>query len=223
MPRLTRHSVAHYTAAGARRTPWVSSARIAFACGIVSPVTMSTQPTDTGAVARLVDSHREFLAFLEARIGNRAEAEDLLQDAFVRGIEHERELRDQESARAWFYRMLRNAVIDRHRRGAAAAERWQELARALEERTGEAAAAAERTVCACVQRLIDNLPREQATALQRIELDGVQVKDFAREAGLTESNAGVRVFRARKALLAQVKTACGTCAEHGCLDCCCGS
>ena len=183
---------------------------------------MNTGPTNAGVVERLVGSHREFLAFLVGRIGNRAEAEDVLQDAFVRGIEHEKELRDGESARAWFYRMLRNAVIDRNRRGATSSSRWQDLARALEERTGEAAAAAERTVCACVQRLMGNLPPEQATALQRIEMDGLQVKDFARETGLTESNAGVRVFRARKALLAQVKTACGTCAEHGCLDCCCG-
>jgi RNA polymerase sigma factor (sigma-70 family) len=184
---------------------------------------MNTERTNAGAVERLVGSHREFLAFLEGRIGDRAEAEDLLQDAFVRGIEHEQELRDGESARAWFYRMLRNAVVDRYRRGTTASNRWQELARALEERTGEAAASAERTVCACVQRLMGNLPPDQASALQRIELDGVPVKDFAREAGLTESNAGVRVFRARKALLAQVKAACGTCAEHGCSDCCCGN
>lgn len=188
----------------------------------LAATTMNFGPTDAGVVEKLVASHREFLAFLERQIGNRAEAEDLLQDAFVRGLKHEQELHDGESARAWFYRMLRNAVIDRHRRSATASGRLQELARALAERTGEAAEAAERIVCACVLRLMSNLPPEQSTALQRIELDGLQVKDFAREAGLTESNAGVRVFRARKALLAQVKTSCGTCADHGCLDCCCG-
>ena len=43
------------------------------------------------------------------------------------------------------------------------------------------------------------------------------------EAGLTANNAGVRVFRAREALRRQVARACGTCAEHGCLDCTCGA
>jgi hypothetical protein len=33
---------------------------------------------------RLVESHRQFLGFLERRLGDRALAEDLLQDAFVK-------------------------------------------------------------------------------------------------------------------------------------------
>ena len=38
------------------------------------------------AVQRLVAGHRDFLAFLERRLGSRAQAEDVLQDAFVRGL-----------------------------------------------------------------------------------------------------------------------------------------
>jgi len=48
------------------------------------------------------------------------------------------------------------------------------------------------------------------------------VKDYAARAGLTASNAGVRVFRAREALRKQVARSCGTCADHGCFDCTCG-
>ena len=48
------------------------------------------------------------------------------------------------------------------------------------------------------------------------------VKAFAERHGLTPGNAGVRVFRAREALRKQVVRSCGTCAEHGCLDCTCG-
>jgi RNA polymerase sigma-70 factor (ECF subfamily) len=33
--------------------------------------------------------------------------------------------------------------------------------------------------------------------------------------------AGVRVFRAREALKKRVMESCGTCAEHGCLNCTC--
>nr|MBA3538947.1 RNA polymerase subunit sigma-70 [Deltaproteobacteria bacterium] len=63
---------------------------------------------------------------------------------------------------------------------------------------------------------------EYADALRRIEVDGVSVKDYAEEAGISSSNAGVRVFRAREALRRQVARSCGTCATHGCLDCTCG-
>lgn len=46
------------------------------------------------------------------------------------------------------------------------------------------------------------------------EVRGEPVKDFAQSAGISTSNAGVRVFRAREALRKQVLKACGTCATH---------
>jgi RNA polymerase sigma-70 factor (ECF subfamily) len=170
----------------------------------------------------LVASHRDFLAFVERRVGDRAIAEDLVQDAFVKGLERGGDLRADESARAWFYRVLRNAITDRHRRSSAAAPRLAALAQELQQAENERAVAADRELCGCIARLIDTLPPDQASALRRIELDGVAVKDFAVEAGVGESNAGVRVFRARKALRERVTRACGTCAEHGCFDCTCG-
>ena len=169
----------------------------------------------------LVASHREFVAFVERRIGDRAMAEDLVQDAFVKGLERGGELRADESARAWFYRVLRNAITDRHRRATASAPRLAALAEELQQAERERTDAADRELCGCIARLIETLPADQATALRRIELDGIAVKDFASEAGLGESNAGVRVFRARKALRERVTRACGTCAEHGCFDCTC--
>jgi len=72
-------------------------------------------PLSPEAIQRLVDSHRQFLSFLEKRVESRAVAEDILQSAFVRGLERGGELRDEESAVAWFYRVLRNAVIDHYR------------------------------------------------------------------------------------------------------------
>lgn len=170
----------------------------------------------------LVLGHRKFLAFVEKRVHDRALAEDLVQEAFVKGLERGGELRDDESARAWFYRVLRNAIVDRHRRATTANARLTALADELQRAEQDRDGVADRELCGCIARLIDTLPSDQATALRRIELDGVAVKQFAVEAGIGESNAGVRVFRARKALRERVTRACGTCAEHGCFDCTCG-
>lgn len=180
-----------------------------------------SKPTSE-VVSRLVANHREFLAFLQARVGSRAVAEDILQDAFVRGIGKIGDLRDDESAVAWFYRLLRNAVIDRQRREAAAGRRLDALAAELDD-AAVPAPELHGAVCQCVARLADTLKPEYAQALRRIELDGVAVKDYAVEAGITSGNAAVRVFRAREALKKQVVRSCGTCAEHGCLDCTCGT
>ncbi|MBM3279987.1 MAG: hypothetical protein FJY95_18220 [Candidatus Handelsmanbacteria bacterium] len=73
-------------------------------------------------VETLVERHQQFLGFLEKRVGDRAAAEDLLQAAYLKSMEREGQLRDQESAVAWFYRLLRNAVVDHYRRKGAEAD-----------------------------------------------------------------------------------------------------
>jgi RNA polymerase sigma factor (sigma-70 family) len=191
-------------------------------------VVMATEATESdreppltpASVASLVENHREFLRYVERRIGNRAIAEEILQDAFVRSLDRGEEIR--ESTVGWFYRVLRNAVIDHQRRRASADRRLEEFAAELEA-NGPADEELTRVACACVTRLASSLKPEYADALQRIEVEGVAVKDYAETSGISASNAGVRIFRAREALKKRVARSCGTCAEHGCLDCSCSS
>ncbi len=177
-------------------------------------------PLSATVVDKLVANHREFLGFLERRLGDRAQAEDILQKAFVKGVERAQTVRDGESVVAWFYRLLRNAVVDHHRRRGAACRAIDAFARELEEAV-EPPVEVTQTVCACVRRLSDTLKDEYAEALRRIDIDGMSVKAFAAEIGVEPNNAAVRVHRAREALRKRVTTSCGTCAEHGCLDCSC--
>ena len=176
------------------------------------------QPDTNDVIASLVANHREFLAFVQKRVGDRALAEEILQDAFVRSVDKLDTVRD--TAIGWFYRVLRNAIIDHHRRTAATERRLEALA--AEPSPADPDEELQRMVCKCVAQLADTLKPEYATALRRIEVDGLSVKDYADEAGISSSNAGVRVFRAREALRKQVARSCGTCATHGCLDCTCG-
>lgn len=177
-------------------------------------------PLTPDVVAALVGNHRDFLAFLHKRVGDRALAEDILQDAFVRGLDKLATLENDEAATAWFYRILRNAVIDQHRRRSTIDRKLEAFAAELEQRR-EPEADVHGAVCACVGRLAGTLKPEYAEALRRVEVDGIAVKDYAAEAGITSGNAAVRVFRAREALRKQVARSCGTCADHGCLDCTC--
>jgi RNA polymerase sigma factor (sigma-70 family) len=171
-------------------------------------------------IAQLVENHREFLRFLESKLGGeRALAEDILQEAFVKGLAKASEIREGDSASAWFYRVLRNAVIDHARRRAASGRRLDAFAAELEREPQPPEAMQQ--VCQCVKRLADTLKPEYADAVRRIEVEGMSVKDFAASIGISSGNAAVRVFRAREALREQVVRSCGTCAEHGCLDCSC--
>jgi RNA polymerase sigma-70 factor, ECF subfamily len=169
---------------------------------------------------RLLQQRERFLAFLQRRVESREVAEDILQAAFLRGIERGGELRDEESAVAWFYRMLRNAVVDHYRHKAThdrAAEQW---VRELETET-KPDAMIQDVACGCVKEVLVELKPEYREAIRLVDLEDRSLRDLAATAGIAENNAGVRVHRAREALRKAVKTTCGTCAEHGCVDCRC--
>lgn len=178
-------------------------------------------PPETPEVMRaLVDNHARFLAFLERRVGSRDLAEDILQEAFVRSLDHSPPVRSPESAIAWFYRVLRNAIADHFRRQDTQGRALDRFAAETESGDGldqdlEAA------VCQCVLPLVDTLKPEYATALRRVDLDGVSVRSYADETGITAGNAGVRLHRARQALRKQLARCCGTCLTHGGFDCQC--
>ncbi len=167
----------------------------------------------------LLDNHARFLAFLERRVGSRDEAEDILQEAFVRSLDHPN-LRSSASATAWFYRVLRNAITDHYRRQDSrgrALDRFAAETENLEQLDSEL----EAVVCACVLSLVETLKPEYGAAIRRVDLDGLSVRAFAEEAKVTPGNAGVRLHRAREALRKQLARSCGTCLTHGCLDCRC--
>ena len=177
-----------------------------------------TEPPASLAV--LLDNHRAFLAYLERRVGDRALAEDILQDAFAKVLERPALAPVDEGVVPWFYRTLRNAAIDVVRRRGTAGRALESFARELDVHTSpEPEIAAE--ICACITRLAATLKPEYAEALNAIDVQGTPVKTFADERGLTPGNAGVRVFRAREALKKRLVESCGTCAEHGCRDCTC--
>ena len=168
----------------------------------------------------LLENHRAFLRYLERRVGDRALAEDILQDSFAKVVARPDQAPSDESIVPWFYRTLRNAAVDQLRRRGAASRGADAFARELETHAAPAPEL-EAEICACVTRLAGTLKPEYAAALQAIDVRGTPVKDFAVEPGLSASNAGVRVFRAREALKRRVMESCGTCAEHGCVDCTC--
>jgi RNA polymerase sigma-70 factor (ECF subfamily) len=188
---------------------------------------MGTQPEQTvelpprsELLAAVAANRRAFLSFLERRVGHREVAEDVLQEAFARSLE-KLPLGTEESALAWFYRVLRNAVIDHYRRAGSSERALGALGRQLDEEV-EPGLDDRDAVCRCVARLSETLKPEYALALRRIDLDGVSVQDYAAEVGITPNNAGVRIFRARETLRKRVVRWCGSCASRGCVDCSCG-
>jgi RNA polymerase sigma-70 factor (ECF subfamily) len=169
----------------------------------------------------LLENRRKFLGFVQRQVESKETAEDILQEALARGIHRIESVRNDELVVAWFYRALRNAVRDHYRRHKATCRGLEALALEVEITQAwnhEPSVGS----CQCVGRLISELKPEYAEALQRIEVEGMPVKEFAEQRGLSSGNAGVRVFRAREALRRAVMNSCGACATTGCRNCTCG-
>jgi RNA polymerase sigma-70 factor (ECF subfamily) len=168
----------------------------------------------------LLAQNRAFLSFLERRLGSKSEAEEVLQAAYVRALEKGVPDDDDEGVVAWFYRVLRNALVDRARRAGAQQRSSERLAvEPVEIRDPELRDA----VCACMHDLLPSMKPEYARMVQAVDLDERSLTEVAAGGGITVNNATVRLHRARRALKEQLLRACGACAAHGCLECSCRS
>jgi len=165
----------------------------------------------------LSDKRGSFLAFVRKRTDSFEIAEDLLQAAYLRAFEHLAELRDERRAEAWFYRLLRNAIIDHYRRAATAAKVLAEEASL--DRPVEFVRSP--NTCPCATRELNRLKTDYARALEDIEMDGIPVQIFASNERIAPGTASVRLHRARKALASRLHTICGSCSGPGCFDCTC--
>src|SRR5215813_3310599 len=156
-------------------------------------------PSREQLLSAIAENRTAFLSFLERRVGHHETAEDLLQESFARSMDR-LPLEPEESVTAWFYRVLRNGIIDHYRRRGVADRALAALQKELDETSPEAAPDERDAVCRCVTRLSETLKPEYALALRRVEVEGISVRDYATEAGITPNNAAVRLFRARETL-----------------------
>jgi RNA polymerase sigma factor (sigma-70 family) len=174
----------------------------------------------TDVIAGLIPQRKLFLHFVQKHVDSPTTAEDILQSAYVRAIEQAPNLRSEESSFAWFYRILRNAVIDHYRHRAAedrALERWaQNLAT-------EAAPdpETEQVVCECIEEVLPTMKTSYSEILRDVDLAELSLEAFATKAEITPGNAAVRIHRARQALRKQLALVCGLCAKHACVNCTC--
>ena len=167
----------------------------------------------------LLQSRGRFVSFLERRAGSRAAAEEILQAAYIRALERGGDIAPGESAVTWFYRLLRNALIDRARRQSVETSGKERLRAEPPDESDDVEL--RKKVCACMHDLLPNLKPEYRDLVRKVDLEEQSLPKVASESGITSNNAGVRLHRARKALKRELERTCRACAAHGCLDCTC--
>ncbi len=156
---------------------------------------------EDAALAALVDQYAGALYRVAYSVlRNPADAEDAVQEAFLRVLRHRQMLDEVRDHRVWLIRIVWNIVLDRKRRAKTRPETDDvaELARVLpasglsaEERA--AAAQHHAYVLACV----DRLPAKERQVLMLSAFEELTSVEIATVLGITESSVRSRLFRAR--------------------------
>jgi RNA polymerase sigma-70 factor (ECF subfamily) len=169
----------------------------------------------------IFDNHQKFLAFIRSRVESGEVAEDILQSAYQKGLKKSQTLRNDERVVAWFYRILRNAIIDHYRHRDVEKRILTPADPSVEIIPIEMNPQIEKAICKCMEGLIRDMKPEYADALKEVELNEQKIQSYAKKKGLSQNNATVRLHRARQSLKKRLLETCGACTAHGCLDCNC--
>jgi RNA polymerase sigma-70 factor (ECF subfamily) len=171
--------------------------------------------------SRFSDNLRRFIL---TKIKDEAVADDLLQETFIRIHSKIDTLRDDTKVQPWVYQIARNIINDHYRKSSA--QLLSDIPEIIDTEP-ESDEAMTETIRDMVL-FMDELPEQDCHALCQIEIEGISVKDYAQNTGITYSAAKSRVARARHKLSDLLMNCChyefdkyGTVIGYHPIKCCC--
>jgi len=147
------------------------------------------------------DHELELRTFLQSRIGDRPQAEDLLQDVFIKALAEGGKFCELESARAWLFRVAKNQLIDYQRTH----KIYDEVADKAEENTEGTSV---ENLANCLPVTLAQMNVEDQEIIQRCDLDGMNQAEYAKLKDLSLTAVKSRIQRARKRLKEELKSNC---------------
>jgi RNA polymerase sigma-70 factor (ECF subfamily) len=163
-------------------------------------------------------------AFVRGRVSDESEADDILQEVFLRIHRHLCCLPDPDKIDSWVYQIARNLIIDYYRRR----RKLVEIPESLPAEADLPEANAEAELALSLKDMIAELPETDRQALLLTEFQGMSQKELAERMGLSLSGAKSRVQRARQKLRDMLLACChfeldrrGLIMEYYARCCCC--
>jgi RNA polymerase sigma-70 factor (ECF subfamily) len=162
------------------------------------------------------DIHVALRSFIVKRVANEAEADDIVQDVWLkmqRGLDG---LKDQNRLISWTYQIARHAIIDHYRAPDRRREMPAGLAADLEayqSSSGKQMASQDsgqlRTELAgCLRPMIEQLSEDYRQAVTLVDLEGLTQQEAAAQLGLSLSGMKSRVQRGRRQLKGMLEACC---------------
>ncbi|MFA6837507.1 MAG: RNA polymerase sigma factor [Dysgonamonadaceae bacterium] len=155
---------------------------------------------NTSAFVYFVDTYQDMAYTIAYRIiGNKQDAEDVVQESYLKAFRNLASFRSDSKFSTWLYRIVYNTAVTQ-----AKAQMWQTARETnIDDAfylTDEQSAriANDKETKEIVSLIMDQLPKGDALLLTLYYMDDHSVKEIATITGLNESNVKVKLFRARK-------------------------
>jgi len=145
----------------------------------------------------------EIRHFLVHRTGNKDDADDLLQEIFIKALRQGGDFCQLDNPRAWLFHVARNLIIDRLRLTKTQVPLPDDLSAEPEPELRPVD-----DLSQCIPRVLSELSRVDREAIVLCDLQGMTQKAYAQHLGLSLPAAKSRVQRARARLQAQLVVAC---------------
>ncbi len=137
--------------------------------------------------------HRELKGFVYKRVKDKALAEDIVHDVYLKARRNGDQLKDEKKLVAWLYQIARNTIIDHYR----------QASKTLEGSTTDWAndnSNYNECAASCLKALIPSLPEKYRVPFQLSDIDNLSQTTLAEQLGISYSGVKSRVQRARKML-----------------------
>jgi RNA polymerase sigma-70 factor (ECF subfamily) len=166
---------------------------------------------DTGELFQT--HHDRIFRYVLRMVKNRAEAEDLTQESFLRAYRGRDSLRSPEASLGWLYRIATHVCLDRLRQRTPPLSIDSEgAAIRIQESVSPARSCLEVTerkeTSACVQRCLDFLPDSYRTAILLHEAHSLTAVEIAHLLGLRVTTVKMRLHRGRRMLQQVMQCGC---------------
>jgi RNA polymerase sigma-70 factor, ECF subfamily len=186
-----------------------------------SELVASARRNDQEAFGELIRRHHtQCLQLATHMLGNRAEAEEKVQDAYLKAFEHLNQFRGVAEFSSWLFRIVSNqcvmllrsrARLARYRRLNATSARLNELHAGVMDPECELIRS---ETIATVQREIAHMPRIFRRVIVLSDVQELPLESVARRLGITLPAAKSRLFRARIQLSQRIHAVWGLCDLH---------
>ena len=138
-------------------------------------------------------------AYVRSKVRDEASADDVLQEIFLKMHQNLHQLKEEEKAEYWLFRIARNAVNDHFRQRKSQAPPAIAVPGPLTDEE-EQVEALTKEVAQWLPLMLELLPDKYRQALYLTEMEGLSQRELADKLGISYSGAKSRVQRGREKL-----------------------